>query len=404
MFSDLKPYMCTAESCSDELRHFPSQNLWEIHEFSEHRSIKSWHCPFCNQYYKNPKDLEKHLPWMHKDRVHSRQIPKLISNAEKQTPLPTEVQVCPLCKVVPGKSQHDFITHVGKHMETIALIVFPTITEDDLDESSIDTSIQSQVTASRESLQSHIFEESCLSSLAQLQSYQSNNTSWSLNDLSFIESPVPQAFVSSEPSIGLKYVRSTSSILHEDNQEEKSRCPNPDCGRVVRDLKSHMLTHQHERPHKCPIANCEHHRKGFARKHNMRHHELTHYKGAIICEFCPGSGSGSDAEKSFNCVDDLKRHLTAVHGVKQSTTPSNNWKRQSFQSKKITSTSQISKEKSVKCLNCTLRLGTPQDFYEHLNQCITHAILQENGCDATNKELSGTVKKKNDNRNTAKSG
>ncbi|KAF4998100.1 hypothetical protein FGRMN_3397 [Fusarium graminum] len=36
--------------------------------------------------------------------------------------------------------------------------------------------------------------------------------------------------------------------------ENRTRCPHPDCGREFRDLASHMLTHQEERPEKCPIG------------------------------------------------------------------------------------------------------------------------------------------------------
>jgi len=51
-----------------------------------------------------------------------------------------------------------------------------------------------------------------------------------------------------------------------DESKEKQRCPHPECGKVFKDLKAHMLTHQEERPEKCPIATCEYHVKGFARK------------------------------------------------------------------------------------------------------------------------------------------
>jgi hypothetical protein len=76
-----------------------------------------------------------------------------------------------------------------------------------------------------------------------------------------------------------------------------------------------MLTHQNERPEKCPITTCEYHVKGFARKYDKNRHTLTHYKGTMVCGFCPGSGSA--AEKSFNRADVFKRHLTTVHGVEQ---------------------------------------------------------------------------------------
>lgn len=51
-----------------------------------------------------------------------------------------------------------------------------------------------------------------------------------------------------------------------DESREKQRCPHPDCGKSFKDLKAHMLTHQTERPEKCPITTCEYHVKGFARK------------------------------------------------------------------------------------------------------------------------------------------
>jgi hypothetical protein len=51
-----------------------------------------------------------------------------------------------------------------------------------------------------------------------------------------------------------------------DESKEKQRCPHPDCGKTFKDLKAHMLTHQTERPEKCPITSCDYHTKGFARK------------------------------------------------------------------------------------------------------------------------------------------
>jgi serine/threonine protein kinase len=73
---------------------------------------------------------------------------------------------------------------------------------------------------------------------------------------------------------------------------EKGCCPYPECGKVFKDLKAHMLTHQMQRPEKCPIQTCDYHSKGFARKYDKNRHTLTHYKGVMVCGFCPGSGSG----------------------------------------------------------------------------------------------------------------
>jgi hypothetical protein len=67
--------------------------------------------------------------------------------------------------------------------------------------------------------------------------------------------------------------------------KERGRCPYPDCGKVFKDLKAHTLTHQSERPEKCPIKSCEFHRRGFARKYDKNRHTLTHYKGPSCITF-----------------------------------------------------------------------------------------------------------------------
>lgn len=70
----------------------------------------------------------------------------------------------------------------------------------------------------------------------------------------------------------------SAGVESDDEGKERGRCTYPDCGRVFKDLKAHMLTHQSERPEKCPITTCEYHHKGFARKYDKNRHTLTHYK------------------------------------------------------------------------------------------------------------------------------
>ncbi|KAF6833810.1 zinc finger protein [Colletotrichum musicola] len=146
--------------------------------------------------------------------------------------------------------------------------------------------------------------------------------------------------------------------------ENRTRCPHPDCGRVFKDLAAHMLTHQEERPEKCPIETCEYHVKGFARKYDKNRHALTHYKGTMICPFCPGMGTAY--EKAFNRADVFKRHLTSVHNVEQ--TPPNS-------RKLIVSGSVNAQGDGAKCSICQGYFGTAQEFYEHLDDCVLNVIV-----------------------------
>ncbi len=163
--------------------------------------------------------------------------------------------------------------------------------------------------------------------------------------------------------------------------KEKGRCPHPDCGRVFKDLKAHMLTHQSERPEKCPIVTCEYHTKGFARKYDKNRHTLTHYKGTMVCGFCPGSGS--PAEKSFNRADVFKRHLTSVHGVEQ--TPPNCRKRSPAASSNK-SVSDYCQDATGKCSTCSGTFNNAQDFYEHLDDCVLRVVQQEEPSEAINQQ------------------
>lgn len=156
-----------------------------------------------------------------------------------------------------------------------------------------------------------------------------------------------------------------------DDAKEGGRCPHPDCGKVFHDLKAHLLTHQNERPEKCPILTCEYNRKGFARKYDKNRHTLTHYKGTMVCGFCPGSGS--PAEKSFTRADVFKRHLTSIHGVQQ--TPPNSRKgRPSLNNRKVSS---YCKDATGKCSTCAQTFNDAQDFYEHLDDCVLRIVQQE---------------------------
>lgn len=141
-----------------------------------------------------------------------------------------------------------------------------------------------------------------------------------------------------------------------------------------------MLTHQSERPEKCPIVTCEYHQRGFARKYDKNRHTLTHYKGTMVCGFCPGSGSA--AEKSFNRADVFKRHLMSVHGVEQ--TPPNCRKRSPTASAGTKKLSGYSEDATGKCSTCSATFRNAQDFYEHLDDCVLRVVQQEEPSEAIN--------------------
>ena len=148
-----------------------------------------------------------------------------------------------------------------------------------------------------------------------------------------------------------------------------------------------MLTHLNERPEKCPIHTCDYHVKGFARKYDKNRHTLTHYKGTMVCGFCPGSGSA--AEKSFNRADVFKRHLTSVHAVEQ--TPPNSRKKTTGSINSGKKPSGNATETTGKCSTCSVTFSNAQDFYEHLDDCVLRIVQQEEPSEAINERLLAEV-------------
>lgn len=182
------------------------------------------------------------------------------------------------------------------------------------------------------------------------------------------------------PSMGPMVAPTPGEYHSGDESKEKQRCTYPDCGKVYKDLRAHQLTHQTERPEKCPIQTCEYHIKGFARKYDKNRHTLTHYKGTMVCGFCPGSGSA--AEKSFNRADVFKRHLTAVHGVEQA--PPNSRKKSSTAIASGKALAGYPADATGKCSTCSHTFANAQDFYEHLDDCVLRIVQQEDPAEAIN--------------------
>lgn len=165
-----------------------------------------------------------------------------------------------------------------------------------------------------------------------------------------------------------------------------------DCGKISGDLEAHMPTHQNERLEKCPITTCEYHIKGFTGKYDRNKHTIAHYKGTMVCGFCPGSGSA--AEKAFNRADVFKRHLTAVHGVEQ-TPPSSRRSTISGAISTLGSANSLTgyaPDATGICSTCSVTFSNAQDFYEHLDDCLLLSVLQEDPSEAINaKRLAATV-------------
>ncbi|CAI7573038.1 unnamed protein product [Penicillium discolor] len=172
---------------------------------------------------------------------------------------------------------------------------------------------------------------------------------------------------SEEDDEGAIYSGEDSDKSHDPVDE--GRCPQ--CDLVFTDLRAHAMTHNEtERPEKCPIVTCDYHAKGFARRYDRNRHLLTHYKGVMVCHFCPGAGTPK--EKSFTRADVFKRHLVTVHGVKQLQP---NQLDQSPTSS-IKTDMDHTGNSTANCSICNEPFEDPQDFYKHIDNCVMLKVMQ----------------------------
>ena len=128
-------------------------------------------------------------------------------------------------------------------------------------------------------------------------------------------------------------------------------------------LEKHILDHHGGRPERCPMLDCEHHQRGFARKYNRNCHFLTHFDKTITCNFCHPQPDGT--VQTFSQADVFKRHLSTIHGVVECTNPSK-------------SDSKLgSSNKGAKCSICAMTFVRPQALYDHLDDCIYDVLSKD---------------------------
>ena len=125
IFRDLQPYICTFGDCSESLTVFPTRKMWFEHELTKHRAESLLECHECLRRFDTESDF-----LVHHEMDHSRHFSKLhlqasLSSAKNYLPLVPEELQCPLCLQGQWTSQRKFVTHLGRHMEDIALASLP---------------------------------------------------------------------------------------------------------------------------------------------------------------------------------------------------------------------------------------------------------------------------------------
>jgi hypothetical protein len=126
----------------------------------------------------------------------------------------------------------------------------------------------------------------------------------------------------------------------------------------VEESESRTFLPHDKRPEKCPLETCT---KSFDRKFDRNRHALTHFKGTLMCRFCPQFGSAGLHQ--FARVDMFKKHLIERHGAGVG--------RSLSQQRGYRCMATVA---SVLCAVCQHTFSNAQTMYRHLDECILRLI------------------------------
>ncbi|KAF7548754.1 hypothetical protein G7Z17_g6850 [Cylindrodendrum hubeiense] len=132
VFRDLRPYVCLSETCQTPDQQFSRRGDWSSHMTHEHWI--TWQCSFgCPGDFGSAEDFRKHTKANHAQEVPRDKMDVLESLSTKPEPSRAET-TCPLCLTFRITSAQQYGSHVGAHLEQLALFTLPRQEYDEADD------------------------------------------------------------------------------------------------------------------------------------------------------------------------------------------------------------------------------------------------------------------------------
>jgi hypothetical protein len=122
--------ICTFQDCITADRIFESKHDWFAHEIRAHRQW--WRCFFgCENTFQSSDGLREHFQVIHTNSIDVLRLDEIIKACERQPDMQQKAD-CVLCGAKMA-SLKVLRTHMGRHMEDLALFALPSNTEYDSD-------------------------------------------------------------------------------------------------------------------------------------------------------------------------------------------------------------------------------------------------------------------------------
>lgn len=121
---------------------------------------RQWSCPLgCAANSSSPLSLRRHLKDIHGTVPSDKNIDFIISQSSRPDPQHSH-GVCPLCNDVNIKSNHQYRSHIGHHLEQLALFVLPAHEYDSADDEDEDSNASASDTEEEEEISTQNEDES----------------------------------------------------------------------------------------------------------------------------------------------------------------------------------------------------------------------------------------------------
>lgn len=118
VFQDLQSYLCLTEDCPMAMERYSRRSDWIEHMKVEHWMV--WSCPFtCSGFFPEPEMLRQHVLDIHGDDVSPDNTAYLVGLSGHTDDF--KAQSCPLCGDFRISSSQQYDSHVGGHLESLAL-------------------------------------------------------------------------------------------------------------------------------------------------------------------------------------------------------------------------------------------------------------------------------------------
>ncbi|KAI1179693.1 hypothetical protein F4777DRAFT_574519 [Nemania sp. FL0916] len=148
VLSDLRPYKCLAEDCTEAAKDYSRRHEWMDHMYRKH--WRTWACPYqCGLDNTSGPKLHQHITEIH-GFIADLELNAMIERSGRaQLVSPSSPVECPLCRNT-LKSSQQYQQHVGRHQVDLVLFALPKIGNDD-EESDEENKDQETISTASES-------------------------------------------------------------------------------------------------------------------------------------------------------------------------------------------------------------------------------------------------------------